>query len=263
MDIPETIQCTPREPARKGAAHKLRAQGRVPVVAYGPGKSPRHLAADAKLFFLQRVTYGLSRVYNVEVAGQESFKALIKEMQLDPVTQALLHVDLYTVDMTRKIKVPVLVELTGKPVGVVDGGLLQHILRTVEVQCLPDRVPAKLSVDVSALKIGGAVHLSDIKLPEGVEFTSRSDEAVATVVPPEAEEVAAAVVPAEGELAAAVPGAEGEAAAAAPAAGAEGAAPAEAGKAGAKPAGAGKAAGGAKSAGKEAPEKGKKGKKED
>ncbi|MBI3178565.1 MAG: 50S ribosomal protein L25, partial [Deltaproteobacteria bacterium] len=183
MDIPQTIQCTPREPGRKGAAHKLRAQGRVPVVAYGPGKPARHLAADAKLFFLQRVTYGLSRVYDVEVAGQEGFKALIKEMQLDPVSQALLHVDLYTVDMTRKIKVPVLVELTGKPLGVVDGGLLQHILRTAEVQCLPDRVPAKLTVDVSALKIGGAVHLSDIKLPEGVEFTSRSDEAVATVVP--------------------------------------------------------------------------------
>ena len=214
VEVQNTLQCTPRTISGKSGAHKLRAAGLVPVVAYGPGSEPRHLALEPKLFNLQRRAFGTSYIYDVAVAGSESFKALIKSVQVDPMTQDILHVDLYAVDMTRPIRVDVPIELEGKPAGAIEGGLLAQLLRRIEVQCLPDRVPAKITIDVSPLALGDVLHTSDLKLPEGVSLTSRRDEAIAACVAPEAE-AAAATTAAEGEVAGATPAAAGEAAAAA------------------------------------------------
>lgn len=224
-DVSNTISAKKREAGSKGQARQLRAAGLVPAVAYGPVSEAQYLALTPKDFILQRKTFGLSHLYDVEVEGGSKFKALLKEIQVDPVTRQLLHVDLYAVDMKRPLRVEVPIELTGKPAGLIDGGLLSQVLRRVEVQCLPDHIPGKIVADVSPLKVGDSLHLSDLKLPEGVKLTAHGDEAVAQVVEPEA-------APAAAE-AAAVPGAPGApAAAGAPAAGA--AAPAAAA---AKPAG--------------------------
>ena len=182
---------------KKGAARKLRAQNRVPAVAYGPKQAPRYLALDPKIFPMQRMRFGLGHLYDVKVdsptdGGSESFKCLIREIQVDPVTRQLLHVDLYAVDMARPLSVDVDIELTGKAAGIIDGGLLTQMLRSVEVICLPSQIPAKLVADVTPLGLGDSLHLSDIKLPEGVKFSAHNDEAVALVVEPEAAPTTAA-----------------------------------------------------------------------
>jgi large subunit ribosomal protein L25 len=219
--VSNTISAKSRDAGNKGQARKLRAEGFVPAVAYGPASKPQFLAVQPKEFTLQRFTYGLSHLYEVDVEGKSKFKALLKEIQVDPVTRQLLHVDLYAVDMKRPLRVEVPIELTGKPAGIIDGGLLSQVLRVVEVQCLPDQIPAKLVADVSPLKVGDSLHLSDLALPEGVKLTAHGDEAVALVIEPDEAPVAA--TPAEAAAAAG---------AAAPAAGA--AAPAAAAKTPAK-----------------------------
>lgn len=226
-NVSNTISAKKREAGSKGHARQLRAAGLVPAVAYGPVSEAQYLALTPKEFILQRKTYGLSHLYDVQVEGGSTFKALLKEIQVDPVTRQLLHVDLYAVDMKRPLRVEVPIELSGKPAGLIDGGLLSQVLRHVEVQCLPDHIPAKIVADVSPLKVGDSLHLSDLKLPEGVKLTAHGDEAVAQVVEPEAAPVATTE-------AAAAPGAPA-AAGAAPAAGA--AAPAASASASAKPAG--------------------------
>jgi len=213
VEVSNTIACKSRSTTGKGWAHKLRAQGMIPAIAYGPQGEPRQLTLDPYLFGLQRSRFGVSYIYDVAVEGGDTFKALIKDVQIDPLSRAIVHVDLYAVDMSKPIRVEVPIELVGKPAGAIDGGLLSQVLRRVEVQCLPNLVPGKLTVDVSPLTIGQVVHTDSIELPDGVEIVTRRVEAVATVTAPEAEEVVAA--PAEGEpLAEGEAPAEGEAAAA-------------------------------------------------
>ncbi len=219
----DTIQAKPRVGHGKGAAHKLRKAGEVPAIVYGPGAEPRFLALNPKTFALQKQQFGTSHIFDLAVDGQKPFKALIREVQINPVTQQLLHVDFYALDMSKSLKIEVPIELEGKPAGLLDGGILSQVLRKLLVECLPSAIPAKLTIDVSALTIGSSAKASEIKLPAGVKIVGRPDQAVAIVVAPQEEEVAA---PTE---AAAAEGAEGAAAAeGAPAA--EGAAAAPAGE---------------------------------
>ena len=210
VQVTDTIVAKQREASNKGAARKLRAANLVPAVAYGPGSEPRNLSLDPKDFVLQRQKFGLSHIYDVQVEGGATFKALIKDIQQDPISRAAMHVDLYEVDMTKPIRVIVPIELTGKPAGFIDGGLLSQVLRSTEVQCLPNLVPSKLVGDVSPLKVGDSLHLSNLPLPEGVKITAHNDEAVALLVEPDAAPVepapgAAAAAPAAGAAAPAAP----------------------------------------------------------
>lgn len=208
MKVSDNIQATPRAAGSKNVAHKLRKAGKVPAVAYGPGVEHTFLALDPKEFWMQRQQYGLSHLFDVSVDGVKKFKALIKDTDHDPVTGGVLHVDLYAVDMKKPIRVRVTLELTGKPKGAVDGGLLTQILRSLEVSCLPGSIPEKLTADVSPMEIGASLHMSDIPLPEGVKFTSQHDEAIATVLAPEEAKEAEAAPAAPGATPAAAPAAE-------------------------------------------------------
>jgi large subunit ribosomal protein L25 len=200
QQVSDTIVAKSRVAAKKGVSRKLRETGLVPAVAYGPSSAPRSLSIDPRTFFTQRQTFGASHVFTVQVEGADAFKALVKDIQRHPVSRAILHVDLYELDMNRPIRVSVPLELVGKPAGVVDGGLLQQQLRLVEVVCLPGLIPEKLQADVSPLKVGDSLHLSDIALPEGVKFSSLHNEAVAVLAEPEevkeATPAAAAAAPA-------------------------------------------------------------------
>jgi large subunit ribosomal protein L25 len=235
MKVADVIECKPRQAGNKGVARKLRASGQAPAVMYGPGASEsQFLAVDPKMFLAQRQQYGESHLFQVKVDGGKTFKALIKSVDRDPVNSQLLHVDLYAVDMNKPIRLEVRLELEGKPKGLVDGGLLTQIMRTINVQCLPAEIPEKLTLDVSDMDIGDTKHMSDIKLPKGVKLTAAHDEAVAAVISPEAikEETPVAADAAAAAAGAAAPGAAPAAGAAAPAAGA--AAPAAAAAAPAK-----------------------------
>jgi large subunit ribosomal protein L25 len=129
--------------------------------------------------------------------------ALVKDMQYHPISGDVIHADLYEVDLTAKITVHVPLHFVGKAAGVVRGGILQPIVREIEVECLPLDIPEYFNVDVSALDIGDSVHIEDLSMPEGVAAIYESNLALVAVVPPTVEEApTAAAAPAEGAEAA-------------------------------------------------------------
>jgi len=125
-------------------------------------------------------------------------RAMIREIQVDPVKRNILHVDFLGISMDRQITVEVPINLVGDPVGVSAGGMLQQVLRSVEISCLPDRIPDTLELDVSSLSMGHSLHVSDLQAPEGVELLSDPRLTLATVLAPKRVEEKPAA-PAEGE----------------------------------------------------------------
>lgn len=185
----------------KSVAKKLRADGRIPAVYYGRGETPISLVVNAKeVETLLHGGSGANVIVDLLVAGAAAAdrKAIIREIQRDPVQGNILHFDLQHISLTERITVEVPIELVGVPTGVKDGGgILEHLLREVEVECLPTDIPTHLEVDVSALNIGDTLHVSDIKA-ERVTILTDADRGIAAVVPPTvleevkpAEEVAA------------------------------------------------------------------------
>ncbi|HYJ33991.1 MAG TPA: 50S ribosomal protein L25 [Candidatus Binatia bacterium] len=171
----------------KGFAKKLRAAGRIPAVYYGRGETPISLIVNAKeVDTLLQGASGANVIVDLMVSGAATAdrKALIREIQRDPVQGNILHLDLQHISLTERITVEVPIELVGLPTGVKDGGgILEHLLREVEIECLPTDIPTHLEVDVSALNIGDTLHVSDIKA-ERVVIVTEADRGIATVVPP-------------------------------------------------------------------------------
>jgi len=171
----------------KGVARKLRAAGQVPGVFYGRGAPAIPLTIGTKE--LEGVLAGADGgnvIVDLKVDGAEAAdrKAIIREVQRDPVAGSILHVDLMHISLTERITVEVPVVLVGVPVGVKDGGgILEYLLRDVEVECLPTDIPAHIDVDVSALAIGQSIHVSDLAA-DRVTILTELDRTVATVVPP-------------------------------------------------------------------------------
>jgi len=116
--------------------------------------------------------------------SKKSHRAMIKEIQADPVKGTILHVDLYAISMDKKIDLEIPIALTGTPAGVNEGGILQQVTRTLEVSCLPGQIPDSIELDVSSLDIGDSLHVSDLKIPEGVDVLVEEQLTIATVVPP-------------------------------------------------------------------------------
>ena len=127
--------------------------------------------------------------------------ALVKDVQLHPISGDVIHTDLYEVDLTAKLQVHVPLHFVGKAGGVVRGGILQPIVREIEVECLPMDIPEFFNVDVSELDIGESIHVEDLPIPEGVSAIYESNFAVVTVVPPTVEETQPTAAPAEGAAA--------------------------------------------------------------
>ena len=203
-----------RSGSGKGFNRKLRATGRIPAVVYGRGKATRAVTLDpiALSKLLKSSHLGINTLIDLKIGKTETV-VLVREIQRQPVGGAYLHADLYEVDLQQAIQVRVPLHVVGKAKGVENGGLLDHPLRDVEIECLPRAIPDQVVVDVSDLDVGDSIHVRDLVLPEGATMLSDPDLAVASVVLPAAEEEtkpaeAAAV---EGEVAAA------EGAAAAPA----------------------------------------------
>lgn len=176
-----------REGVGKGVARKLRAAGSIPAVYYGRGEAPIALVMNAKE--VEGMLHGAAAanvIVDLKVTGAAAAdrKALIREIQRDPVMGNILHIDLQHISLTERIVVEVPVELIGTPTGVKDGGgILEHLLREVEVECLPTDIPNRLEVDVTSLNIGDTLHVSDIKA-ERVTIKTEAERAIATVVPP-------------------------------------------------------------------------------
>jgi large subunit ribosomal protein L25 len=210
-----------REEKGKGPARRLRTKGLIPAVVYGRRTEPTHLAVDPALLLKAIETpHRFNTLLTLQMDGAQKH-VLFKDYTVDPVTRRLLHADFLEVKLDEPVKVDVPVVTVGRAQGVADGGILSIATHEIVVEALPGKIPATIEVDVSGLKIGSSIHVSELTVPEGCKLKYATDYVVAFVAVPEKEEVVAPV-------AAAVPGAapaEG-AAAAAPAAGAAAAAPA-------------------------------------
>jgi len=208
-----------RTGSRKGDARKLRRGGKVPAILYGPKRTTVSIAVATDEFTRKLANLEGSHLIRLLHDGSErqaelhDRMVLLREMQRHPVTAEVLHADFYEVDLTERLTVSVPLRFVGKPVGVVDGGILQPIQREVQVECLPTEIPEFFEIDVSGLHIHEAVHVGELRLPEGVTALGDAARPLVTVLPPTVEEK-----PVEAAEAAPVEGAPAEGAAAAPAA---------------------------------------------
>ena len=169
----------------------------MPAVLYRGGSSVPIKINSKELSGFMHATAGEQVMVDIEFSDGERRLALMKDYQVDPIKGELLHTDFFEVSLTEEIKVTVHVTTTGEPIGVKrDGGLLQHGTREIEIQCLPDRVPGHIEVDVSLLETGKSIHVSDLPLGEGIKVLTDAGELIATVTAPiveeKVEEVAAA-----------------------------------------------------------------------
>jgi len=200
-----------REKTGKGAARKMRKNGRIPGVLYGPKIPSVSLSLDPDLLNKAIDTQsGLNTLLDLKCESSEVGQktVMLKEYQAHPLTEEFIHVDLIEVDLNSPLRVSVPITLQGTPEGVTLGGGLEHLLREIELSSLPAQIPDEVVVDVGSLQIGQTVHVFDIQFGEGIELITSKEDAVATVTAPKlAEEVAEE--PEEGEE-----GEEGEEAAA-------------------------------------------------
>ena len=195
------LKGTRRTRLGKGGARKARAAGQVPGVVYGHGEEPVAVAVDLREFQTAlRAHKGGNALVSLKVDDKE-YTALVCDAQYDPVSYAVLHLDFQQISLTETIEVEVEVHAVGLAAGVKDGGgILEMIVRTVEVRCLPTTIPDSIDVDVTALQIGESVHVRDLP-SEGITILTDPDTTLITIVPPTVEEVA----PVEGVLAPGVP----------------------------------------------------------
>ena len=171
----------------KNVARSLRRDGRVPAALYGPEREPKSVSVSLKdLERLMREGGGSNMLLslNVDGAGAGSDKSLIRQMQRDPVRGEILHVDFHQIPMNRPINLTIPIHLVGIPVGVKDeGGVMQHIIRELEISCLPTEIPESLEIDVSGLEIQGSIHVSDVTV-ENATILADPQRTIVIVSPP-------------------------------------------------------------------------------
>jgi len=202
MEAP-VLRATRRTHAGKGVARKIRAQGLIPAILYGGGENISLSLQPKEL--LKILSAGENTIFQLELEGEttEDRKALVRDLQRDPLKETLLHADLYRISMDVEITVSVPVVLQGMSREVSDvGGIINQLLHEIEIQCLPSLIPHELAIDVSHLGIGAVLHVQDIQVPAGIQMLSAADEVVATVsVRGEEEAAASGIAGAEGAAA--------------------------------------------------------------
>ena len=180
-----------RQSVGNGPARALRREGRVPAILYGPGKDSVMLSVSVSKIEQIIKDSSAGHVFVDLVIGDEKKAkrhAMIKELQTNPVSRDLLHIDFYEISMDRKIKVNVPVMAVGKSKGVELGGILQIIRRELEVLCLPGEIPETFEIDITDLDIGDSVHVNEIPLKGDIEISADVNFTVLTVVSPKVEE---------------------------------------------------------------------------
>ena len=198
-EVSIALEC--REDKGKSHNRKLRQRGRAPGVVYGGGKEPVAVSFDPKVLVgkIKASHAGINTLFDLEgdpaVANRT---VMVKDLQREPIRGAVLHADFFEIDMTERIHVSVPIHLSGTAPGILEGGVIEHALREVELACLPDAIPDEVISDVSELELGQSLHVADLPIPEGTELVSDPELSVVSVVLPKIveEEVA---VPEEGE----------------------------------------------------------------
>ncbi len=173
-----------RENKGKGVARSLRRGGNIPAVMYGLG-APTALTINRKeLVKIINAGVGGNTLITVNFAGQQRM-AVLRDYQVDPISTELMHADLLEVSMEKVIHVTIPVMMVGNtPEGVKEGGILQHMAREIEVECLPASIPEHIDVDASAMAIGSSIHVGDLKFPDGVKARTEAETVIVTLVAP-------------------------------------------------------------------------------
>ena len=193
----EAVVATPREGKfNKNAARRVRVAGKIPAVVYGAGQDAVAVTVDPKVITkILHSDSGHNTIFDLNVEGASIVKAMIVDWQNEPIKGKLLHIDLKRIAMDKAMRVSVPIVLVGIPVGVkAQGGVLEHVLREVEIECLPGDIPSHLDVDVSNLEMNGSIHVSDLPHSGSIKFLGAEDATVAHVAAIKEEEVAAEVV---------------------------------------------------------------------
>ena len=183
--MPEVVIATPRVGKfNKNAARRVRVAGKIPAVLYGPGNDPVAVEVDPKQ--ISRILFsetGHNTIFDVEVAGQSAAKAMIVDLQREPINDKLIHIDLKRIALDKALRVSVRVKLLGVPVGVkTSGGILDQVLREVEIECLPADIPSHIDVDVSHLELHGVLRISGLPHSDKIKYLNSEDATVAHVV---------------------------------------------------------------------------------
>jgi large subunit ribosomal protein L25 len=183
--MPEVVVAKPREGKfNKNAARRVRVAGKIPAVLYGSGQAPVAIEVDPKQ--ISRILFsetGHNTIFDVEVAGQASAKAMIVDWQREPIKDQLIHIDLKRIALDKTLKVSVRVKLIGIPAGVkASGGILDQVLREVEIECLPADIPSHIDVDVTELQMYGVLRVSELPHSDKIKYLNAEDATVAHVV---------------------------------------------------------------------------------
>lgn len=194
------LTATPRTDNGKGASRRLRAEGKLPAVTYGPGVEPVGLVVSPEeVTSVLKSDRGRNSVVQFDIAGQAVI-AMISEYQYHPVTRKLLHADFLQVKEDTKVEVTIPLHLTGKCKGITMGGKLRQVFRELPIRCVPSAIPVDLSYDITELELDQSIKISDLNLPEGVEVLIGAKRTVAAVAldsraKKEEEAAAAAAIP--------------------------------------------------------------------
>ncbi|MGC8886711.1 MAG: 50S ribosomal protein L25 [Verrucomicrobiia bacterium] len=202
-----TLKAYPRTLTKRNGVKKIYAAGRVPAVIYGRHIKPQNLEVDSKeIEDLVHHSHSENLLVDLQVEGDQNPKrlALVKEVQHHPLTRKILHVDFNEVSETEKVTVVVPIETVGEAIGVkTGGGILEHVLHRVKVRCLPKDIPDYITIDVTNLEIGKAIHIGEIQPPPGVEILGDKSITVVAVAAPITEEQEKAALEAAAETPAA------------------------------------------------------------
>jgi large subunit ribosomal protein L25 len=203
----DAVVATPREGKfNKNAARRVRVAGKIPAVVYGAGQDAIAVAVDPRVITkILHSDSGHNTIFDLNVEGSAVVKAMIVDWQHEPIKGALLHIDLKRIAMDKMMRVSVPIQLVGTPVGVkTQGGILEHVMREVEIECLPNDIPSHLDVDVTGLELHGIIHVTDLPHSGSIKFLGDENATVAhvTIIKEEVVAVDAVVAaPAEPEVA--------------------------------------------------------------
>src|SRR5271157_91128 len=208
----EVVVAKPREGKfNKNAARRVRAAGMIPAVLYGPGHNPVAIEVDPKQ--ISRILFsetGHNTIFDIEVTGQKPAKVMVVDWQREPLNDKLIHIDLKRIAMDKALRVKVRVKLLGIPEGVKTGGILDQVMREVDIECLPADIPSQFNVDVSHLDLHQVLRVSGLPHSEKIKYLNSEDATVAhvatireeapTPTEVEAAEAAAEAAPVEPEV---------------------------------------------------------------
>jgi large subunit ribosomal protein L25 len=179
----------------KNEARRTRHAGQIPGVVYGAFKDPVSIAVNPReISKIVRSATGYNTIFNLQINGGETTPVMVVDQQVDPLKGTVLHADFKRIDLSKRLRVSIPVHTTGEPAGVkVQGGLLEIVTRSIEIECLPDDIPESFTVDVSELMIGQSKRAGDVAVPESAKLVSSAETVIAHVVTMRAEEVVAPV----------------------------------------------------------------------